>query len=99
MTLALSITGISLLLVAFAAHLAHRIPDRTYYGIAALACLLMLAASVADRRHVSAGIDSATTALFVWLWWTRGGGDRTRRRLRDAARRWTPRRRTATTHA
>jgi hypothetical protein len=98
-TLALSITGISLLLAAFAAHLAHRIPDRTYYGIAALASLLMLAASVAERQHVSAGLNAATTALFVWLWWTRGGGDRTRRRLRDAARRFTPRRRTATAHA
>lgn len=43
-------------------------------------------ADAENHDPVSAAISAAFTAVFLWLWWTNGGGKKTKRRLKRALR-------------
>lgn len=62
-------------------------PSKAGYGAVAIGYTLMtiwLALSVRDP--IITGLWSVSAALLAWSWWNSGGGDDTRRRLREAAR-------------
>lgn len=99
MSTALLMAGVAVIICAVIALFTGRVSYRTYDGAAAIGNFLAMAGAVAGGNHFWASFSAAVTAYCAWRWWTGGGGDDTRRRLRKAAKRFAPRRRTATTHA
>lgn len=79
------------LAAAFAGHLAQYQCD----GLCALSCVPYAVDSIRSGNSLWTVIDAALFAFFAYRWWTGGGGDGTKRRLRSLQRRFTPSRRTA----
>ncbi|MDI9836230.1 hypothetical protein [Streptomyces sp. KAU_LT] len=70
--------------------------DRPHgYAWVVAGLLLHLVGAVAEGLRFLAAADAAVLALSLWSWWNNGGGDGTRRRLRQWARRFQGVRRTA----
>lgn len=74
--------GTALNVFAIAAAFTRRLP---HYGCCGLLAAGFLALGVdhgLDGASVRAGLDAGAVAWFGWQWWTGGGGDGLRRRLR-----------------
>lgn len=99
MTNLFAAAALALIACAVFALLTGRVGRKAFDGLTAIAYLLLLASSAPNGQYVWASFDAAICAYFAWRWWTGGGGDDTRRRLRSAAKRFAPRRRTASAHA
>lgn len=69
--------------------------QRTGYALVAWGVALSGLRNVLGGHALWAAIDAGLTAWVLWMWWHRGGGDGTRRRLRRWARRFQGVRRTA----
>lgn len=91
----LSVVAMAVCTMAFIALVRGRIPARTAFGAVALGNGLACLGSVLAGRTMMAGLSAGAAALMLWLWWNRGGGDGTRRRLRTLRRQFTGVRRTA----
>lgn len=64
-------------------------------GWFAVANVLLMAAHALAHQRIPAGAHAALLAGALWLWWRKGGGDGTKRRLKSLARRFRGVRRTA----
>ncbi|MFJ4418241.1 hypothetical protein [Streptomyces sp. NPDC088925] len=93
--LALNSAGIGLLVIGLAAQLTHRVQEYAARGLLALGCGASTLAGALNGGSIWTYLNAALTAWHAYAWWTGGGGDNTRRRLRETARRFTPVRRTA----
>ena len=51
--------------------------------------------SIIRHDEAMAAFSAAVAAISFWLWWYKGGGDGTKRRLREALKKFFPVRRTA----
>jgi len=54
-----------------------------------------LIASVMEHDRWGAVWDAIWTAFYLWVWWNGGGGDKTKKRLKKLARKFSPVRRAA----
>lgn len=97
LSIALNILGI--LLVIPGAMSALSGDRRAMFGWLALATVALCLAAVVAHDQLRAGFHAGVTAIVLWLWWNSGGGDGTRRRLRQWADRFHATRRTAPTAA
>ncbi|MEU8682923.1 hypothetical protein [Streptomyces sp. NPDC048611] len=64
-------------------------------GVRAIGCLLLGLSAAPSGDPVAVAIDASLFAYSVYRWWTGGGGDGTKRRLRSAWQAFVPVRRTA----
>ncbi|MFD7957004.1 hypothetical protein ACFV4X_26365 [Streptomyces ardesiacus] len=78
---------------AVACGITGRVP--TALGLFAVAYAIGAVGHMVNGSLVGASWDAGFAAVFAWLWWNRGGGDGTRRRLRRWARTFRGVRRTA----
>jgi hypothetical protein len=83
-----------LALIAFAV-LLGRTSRNTTWALVAAANACFFAGNLAIGNKISSAVTAATLALSLWHWWNSGGGDGTKRRLRDWKRRFEGVRRTA----
>ncbi|MYR93068.1 MULTISPECIES: hypothetical protein [unclassified Streptomyces] len=94
MSVILGIAG--LLLTAAAAYVVFVRPSKNAYAaIAVASALLTIWRIAADQEPSTTIIQAVGTAIYAYLWWHNGGGNDTRRRLREAARPFKAVRRTA----
>jgi hypothetical protein len=60
-------------------------PKQTTWAlVAAGGCLLSVVAVVMLHRVVPEVTGSGAVAVWIWIWWNQGGGDGTRKRIRQA---------------
>lgn len=71
------------------------VPLRSRYGWLAVALGLLVVAQAVIGRLTLAAATAGLLVWTTWLWWTHGGGDGTRRRLRRLRSRFAGVRRTA----
>ncbi|MEV6791297.1 hypothetical protein AB0M87_04690 [Streptomyces sp. NPDC051320] len=91
----LSATGLALILCALAGSLTGRLARHNVFGLDAIAWGLF---GIQDAREGSwpwALVMAGGCAYLAWKWWTGGGGDGTKRRLRQLGKLFQPTRRTA----
>jgi hypothetical protein len=72
-----------------------KISDRSLYGWFAVGNGLNLTACVSFGWYSAGSISAAASALSAWMWWHSGGGDGTKRRMRQWAAKFQGVRRTA----
>ena len=72
-----------------------RLTTRQYAGWMSIAYALAGVLCFINRWTDVACMAAACTARFVWLWWSSGGGDDTKHRLKSWGRRFQGVRRTA----
>jgi len=90
-----SATGFGILVLGYVLRSRRMIKDHTWCGITALASVAYMTGHVVVHETIGATLWSASAAWFAYKWWTGGGSDGTRKRLRKIAERFTPTRRTA----
>lgn len=71
------------------------LPLKRYYLHQAVVWSLVTIYDVWQQRGMITYFDAGWTAMHLWLWWTNGGDDDTKRRLRSLKRAFSPVRRTA----
>lgn len=81
--------------IALASILTGRLKPTTWYALLATAAAFNTLDAINTNAPVWAAADAALTAYWIHRWWNNGGGDGTRRRLRDLRRRFEGVRRTA----
>lgn len=94
MTVALALS-LGLFAIGFADMLTRRLAWHTRSGVLALADASYTVHCIHEGHLLGAVMGSIGTAWMAYQWWTGGGGDGTRRRLRHLRRRFTGVRRTA----
>lgn len=95
LSLALFTTSAVIAVAGVTAFYAGRITAVQGSGIAAVACLPAVAAAAVEGATTVASALAALGAVNAWLWWSGGGGDGTRRRLKAWASQFRGVRRTA----
>lgn len=71
-------------------------PSKAGRGVVAIGfTLAAIWSALSGQPSAVTWIYAGVAAFWGWLWWKSGGDDDTRRRLREAARAFTPVRRTA----
>lgn len=88
-------TGLAVLVGAAIARDRNVIKEHTASGLHAIASASYMIGGVISHSPVMSCLWAAALAYFAHEWWTGGGGDGTKRRLRQAASRFTGVRRTA----
>lgn len=83
------------LVAVLVAEILGRISAKTAAGLFALVSGGVALVAIHEGDHLGAVLNSAVCAWHTWRWWNGGGGDDTKRRLRSAAKRFEPVRRTA----
>lgn len=91
--------GLGIALCAVAAMVTGRAKPKNALGIAAIGSSMVTLGDILTGVKPLAGFAAMDTAILTYLWWTHGGGDGTKKRLRALARKFTPVRRTAPQHA
>ncbi|MFF0597853.1 hypothetical protein [Streptomyces antibioticus] len=87
--------GMTVALLAFAGVLSRRLTDRQADGLLGVGNGLCGWDAIRSGVWPVALVNGAVCAVCLWRWWSGGGGDGTRRRLRRLARRFQGVRRTA----
>lgn len=87
--------GWAVLVLAVAGRLTRRIKTYRCNGLLAVAFGFWTLDDIVQQDWLWALYQSGLTALEIWLWWRGGGGDDTKRRLRQLRQAFTPVRRTA----
>ncbi|WP_326804911.1 hypothetical protein OIE49_29440 [Streptomyces sp. NBC_01788] len=95
----LIVIGGGLLACAVAGRLTGRIAPHTTAGLAGLANSLISIQSIREGLWLTGLFNGAVCAFCLYVWWHGGGGDGTRRRLRQLRRSFKAVRRTAPTSA
>ncbi|MEU3683730.1 hypothetical protein AB0E99_22720 [Streptomyces sp. NPDC030592] len=97
MTISLPFSAVGALLIGAAVigYCTGRFHLRQLWAGLSLGNAACLVAELLSDNRVMAGFSTGAVAVGVWMWWISGGGDGTRRRLRDLARRFQGVRRTA----
>lgn len=91
----IAMAGLALIVVGAVALALHRIPEHGFWGIMCLSQVVVGASGFLTGNTLAASISSAAAAYTGWKWWTGGGGDQTKRRLRSLTNRFRGVRRTA----
>jgi hypothetical protein len=91
----LTITGAALCVVAFATQLTGRLAGHRALGLVALGNLATAIDALRAHDQVVVAVNGGVAAMAAWAWWKGGGGDGTKRRLRELGRRFQGVRRTA----
>ncbi|MFH9144914.1 hypothetical protein ACH4LN_32010 [Streptomyces albus] len=84
---------------AVLAFLAGRIAPGGFHAVMAFLAGLGAVLAVWCHWTVTADVCAGCTAVHAWRWWSRGGGDGIRRRLKCWARRFEGTRRASPSHA
>lgn len=93
-SLALLFAALAILTCTVAASFSGHLSHTNASGLCAIGSALLVISSVIDHSLLTATGNAALCAWNLHEWW-RGGGDNTRRRLKRAAERFRPVRRTA----
>lgn len=99
LTMILGNTGGALAIATYLALATHRIRETTANALWAIANFLVGVSFVRADHPLLACWCAAVSAWCAYDWWTKGGGDGIRRRLKTWARRFQGVRRTAPSHA
>jgi len=91
----LGLASVTLGFAALAGMILGRVRQRTVDGWFAIANALFAVTDSMSGNHAMTAYNSGICAWCAHRWWTGGGGDGTRRRLRSLRRRFSPVRRTA----
>lgn len=97
MTISLTFSAVGALLIGAAVigYCLGRFQRRQLWAGLSLGNAACLVAEILSDSKVMAGFSASAVAVGAWMWWNSGGGDGTRRLLRDLARRFRGVRRTA----
>lgn len=95
MSTALFIAGATLLNLSLGAMILNLLPFGITQLIAGIGESLLTLWAIHQGMHFYAALYAACGAVNFYVWWHRGGGDGTKRRLRSLVRKFTPVRRTA----
>jgi hypothetical protein len=87
--------GWGLWICSFGFFILRKVDGRRHDLLMAISWLLICAGEAIRHRQGSASIDAAFAGFYLWHWWTNGGDDDTKRRLRKLAKKFQGRRRTA----
>lgn len=60
---------------------------RHAFGRSAVSCGFLTVAMIVSGHRTGASLMAGLSAAFTWLWWTSGGGDGLRKRMK-ALRQW-----------
>ncbi|CAM5500537.1 MULTISPECIES: hypothetical protein [Streptomyces] len=91
----LTVIGTCTLAFGFAGSVTGRIKMINCVAIFTVGNALMSIGFIREGDLLWASIHGAATAYFIHVWWNNGGGDDTKRRLKGAAKKFQPTRRTA----
>lgn len=69
--------------------------NRRDCGLIALGNAMALPSATLHHDITGSAIDTAAVIWFGWLWWKSGGGDDTKKRLRELGKKFEGQRRTA----
>lgn len=93
--MALTVIGSALVVCGLIGAFSGRLRRYQCDGLYALSFVPFEIYSVRTGNRFWIVVDAVGFAVFAYRWWTGGGGDGTRRRLRSLRPRFTPSRRTA----
>lgn len=97
--ISIALAGWGFLLPAFLGVSCGRISKTQFYGWACIANVFFTTGVALSGARFMAPFNVAVASWCAWVWWRDGGGDGTRRRLKEWASRFQGVRRTAPSHA
>jgi hypothetical protein len=88
-------TGMGIVVLALACRMIGWISVTTTYGLLAVSQIAVCVAGFVTGNTVAVSISGAAAGYLAWQWWNGGGGDKTKRRIRQFAGQFNGVRRTA----
>lgn len=89
------VAGTAIMVLVLAARMSRWISDTAAYGLVALSQIAVCLGGFVTGNTVAASISGAAAGYLAWRWWSGGGGDATKRHIRQWIERFRGVRRTA----